>query len=232
MCMRFGFARRRSERRPESGRKSSTTAPRRYPGVASSSWFPLRFGPNHHGFAGSVAHGGSLLPGTRVQSTGAETASPGCRSDEQSLRRREDRLGSLLAAPLIRWDLRRAAAFVPRCLHKNAICYARRRRQVMASLSQGALTLTHHDHHPGNLFRSDSCPGLLEWPLARVGPASVMSPICSPRACNRRYAGRMRPPCWRDMPRRRPRTAFKTKGSIGCIAGMGPIYRTHSRQWW
>jgi hypothetical protein len=85
------------------------------------------------------------------------------------VRRLEDQLGAALAVPLMKRGLRRAGKFVPSTIHAVAVHYARHRRRAMRFLSEGPQTLVHHDCHPGNLFWSQSQPGLLDWQLVRLG---------------------------------------------------------------
>ncbi|MGH8014444.1 MAG: aminoglycoside phosphotransferase family protein [Candidatus Binataceae bacterium] len=85
------------------------------------------------------------------------------------VRRLEDRLGAVLAVPLMRRGLRRADTAISRRLHGPALAYARRRSAAMHFLSQGPRTLIHHDLHPGNLFWHHSRPGFLDWQLVRIG---------------------------------------------------------------
>jgi aminoglycoside phosphotransferase (APT) family kinase protein len=85
------------------------------------------------------------------------------------VRRTEDRLGSVLAVPLMRRGLRLAGGAVPTALRTPALEYARRRRQAMRFLAGGPRTLVHHDVHPGNLFWRESGAGLLDWHLVRIG---------------------------------------------------------------
>jgi hypothetical protein len=85
------------------------------------------------------------------------------------VRRLENRLGSALAAPLMRRGLGRAGDNVPAVLRGPAMEYARKRKAVMALLSDGPRTLVHHDPHPGNLYWLEGRPGLLDWQLVRVG---------------------------------------------------------------
>ncbi len=70
------------------------------------------------------------------------------------VRRLEDHLGSILAAPLMKRGLDKAGHLAPKALHAPAIHYARNRRLAMRFLSQGPQTIIHHDCHPGNLFGS------------------------------------------------------------------------------
>jgi hypothetical protein len=88
-----------------------------------------------------------------------------------SVRKLEDSLGSALAVPLMKRGLRLAGTTIPKALHKPAIRYAHRRRQVMRFLAQAPQTLIHHDCHSGNLFwNSDkSHAGFLDWQLVRMG---------------------------------------------------------------
>jgi thiamine kinase-like enzyme len=88
-----------------------------------------------------------------------------------SVRKLEDSLGSALAVPLMKRGLHLAGAAIPKALHKPAIRYARRRRQVMRFLAAAPQTLIHHDCHSGNLFwNSDkSHAGFLDWQLVRMG---------------------------------------------------------------
>jgi hypothetical protein len=81
----------------------------------------------------------------------------------------EDHLGTALAVPLMKRGLHLAGSLVPKHLHAPAIRYASRRRQVMRFLSGGPQTIVHHDCHPGNIFWDNSCPGLLDWQLIRIG---------------------------------------------------------------
>lgn len=85
------------------------------------------------------------------------------------VRRLEDRLGSVLAVPLMRRGLARAGAAVPAGVRPAALRYARHRRAVMARWAAGPRTLVHHDCHPGNLFWTADGPGLLDWQLVRIG---------------------------------------------------------------
>lgn len=85
------------------------------------------------------------------------------------VRRLEDHLGTILAAPLMKRGLQQAAELIPSSLHGQAMRYARQRRQVMHFLSNASQTLVHHDCHPGNLFWGESRPGLLDWQLVRFG---------------------------------------------------------------
>ena len=83
--------------------------------------------------------------------------------------RAENHLGSLLAVPLMKRGLYLAGKLIPDKLHYSALRYAANRRVIMKSLAEGALTLVHHDCHPGNLFWTDSEPGFLDWQLVRMG---------------------------------------------------------------
>ena len=85
------------------------------------------------------------------------------------IRRLEDHLGTILAAPLMKRGLQQAAELIPSSLHEQAMRYARQRRQVMHFLSDAPQTLVHHDCHPGNVFWGESRPGLLDWQLVRFG---------------------------------------------------------------
>ncbi|KIO49205.1 aminoglycoside phosphotransferase [Nitrosospira sp. NpAV] len=85
------------------------------------------------------------------------------------VRRLEDYLGTALAVPLMKRGLRQAGKLIPPPLHAPAVHYARHRRRVMHFLSNTSQTLVHHDCHPGNLFWSQSQPGLLDWQLVRIG---------------------------------------------------------------
>lgn len=83
--------------------------------------------------------------------------------------RAEDRLGSLLAVPLMKRGLVLSGELVPPQLHLPALRYAAQRRRVMKFLAQGVQTLVHHDCHPGNFFWRDGHPGFLDWQLVRTG---------------------------------------------------------------
>ncbi|WP_374089014.1 phosphotransferase [Methylomicrobium lacus] len=85
------------------------------------------------------------------------------------IRRLEDRLGTLMAVPLMRLGLEKADGAVPGHLHGPALAYARRRRRIMRFLHSGRQTLIHRDCHPGNFFWNGSNPGLLDWQLVRIG---------------------------------------------------------------
>jgi hypothetical protein len=85
------------------------------------------------------------------------------------IRRLEDALGTLMAAPLMRLGLEKAADMVPGNLHHAALNYARRRRRIMQFLNSGTQTLIHRDCHPGNFFWNDAKPGFLDWQLVRMG---------------------------------------------------------------
>jgi thiamine kinase-like enzyme len=85
------------------------------------------------------------------------------------IRQLEDHLGTALAVPLMKRGLRQAEKLIPSPLHALAMSYARQRRRVMRFLSGWPQTLVHHDCHPGNLFWSQSQPGLLDWQLVRFG---------------------------------------------------------------
>ncbi len=85
------------------------------------------------------------------------------------VRRVEDFLGSLLAAPLMKRGLKKAAELVPESLHEHALYYAQHRSKAMRFLMGGTQTMVHHDCHPGNLFWEQSKPGLLDWQLVRFG---------------------------------------------------------------
>lgn len=85
------------------------------------------------------------------------------------VRQLEDRLGSILAVPLIRQGLTQAGKVIPKSLYQPALHYARHRKAAMRFLNQGAKTLTHHDCHPGNLFWHNGQPGFLDWQLVRIG---------------------------------------------------------------
>ena len=87
----------------------------------------------------------------------------------ERIRRTEDRLGDLLAVPLMRRGMRLAAAHVGETTREQAFRYASRRRACMQVLDGGPKTLTHHDCHPGNWFWCDHGPGLLDWQLVRAG---------------------------------------------------------------
>lgn len=87
-----------------------------------------------------------------------------------SIRRVEDLLGTILAAPLMRRGLAKAATVIPEQLHAAAMNYAANRKRAMAFLGDAPWTLTHHDCHPGNIFFSqDGELGLLDWQLVRLG---------------------------------------------------------------
>ncbi|MEQ8716722.1 MAG: aminoglycoside phosphotransferase family protein [Acidimicrobiales bacterium] len=89
-----------------------------------------------------------------------------------SLRRRETRLGDLLAVPLTELGLRRAANLIPPELRSPARRHARRRRSHMEVLAAGPTTLVHADCHPGNIaFTRQSPPGavLCDWQMVRTG---------------------------------------------------------------
>lgn len=81
----------------------------------------------------------------------------------------ENHMGSLLAVPLMKQGLAAAGARIADRLHRPAIRYARNRRQYMRWLAKGPQTLVHHDCHPGNIFWTQSGPGLLDWQLVRIG---------------------------------------------------------------
>jgi thiamine kinase-like enzyme len=85
------------------------------------------------------------------------------------IRQLEDHLGTALAVPLMKRGLRQAEKLISSPLHALAINYARQRRRAMRFLSGRPQTLVHHDCHPGNLFWSQSQPGLLDWQLVRFG---------------------------------------------------------------
>lgn len=85
------------------------------------------------------------------------------------VRHLEDHLGTVLALPLMKRGLQQAGEAIPSSLHAQAMRYARHRRQAMRFLSGTPQTLVHHDCHPGNLFWSESGPGLLDWQLVRFG---------------------------------------------------------------
>ncbi len=85
------------------------------------------------------------------------------------VRKLEDHLGTALAVPLMKHGLRLADGVVDNSLFCPAIHYARRRREVMRFLGQGAQTIVHHDCHPGNLFWQQNKPGLLDWQMVRTG---------------------------------------------------------------
>lgn len=85
------------------------------------------------------------------------------------IRRLEDTLGMLMAAPLMQLGLEKAVDAVPSNLHQAALNYARRRRRIMQFLNSGTQTLVHRDCHPGNFFWNDSKPGFLDWQLVRMG---------------------------------------------------------------
>ncbi|MCK5830938.1 MAG: phosphotransferase [Methylococcales bacterium] len=85
------------------------------------------------------------------------------------IRKLEDRLGKVLAVPLMKHGLKCAGSIIPTKLYKPALQYARQRGEAMHLLSEGPRTLTHHDCHPGNLFWDKSQPGLLDWQLVRIG---------------------------------------------------------------
>ena len=89
---------------------------------------------------------------------------------KRSVRRLEDNLGSVLAAPLMRRALTLAGQNVPASLHKPALAYASERRAIMALLHDAPLTLVHHDCHTGNLFWHNAQQvGFLDWQLVRLG---------------------------------------------------------------
>lgn len=81
----------------------------------------------------------------------------------------EDLLGSILAVPLMKLGLQKAANLIPATLQLPAVGYARQRRRIMAVLNQGPQTLIHRDCHPGNFFWHDNQPGFLDWQLVRIG---------------------------------------------------------------
>jgi len=87
-----------------------------------------------------------------------------------SVRRLEDLLGSVMAVPLMKRGLKKAGNLIPPELHEPALHYARNRTKAMAFLGAAPQTLTHHDCHPGNLFRlADGSIGFLDWQLVRLG---------------------------------------------------------------
>lgn len=86
-----------------------------------------------------------------------------------SVRHTEQRLGSALAVPLMKRGIHLAGQLIARPIHRLAIRYAGHRNQMMRFLAQGPHTLVHHDCHPGNLFWSQTQPGLLDWQLVRTG---------------------------------------------------------------
>ncbi len=87
-----------------------------------------------------------------------------------SVRQLEDLLGSVLAVPLMKRGLKKAGNLIPPELHEPALHYARNRKKAMAFLGAAPQTLTHHDCHPGNLFRrADGGIGFLDWQLVRLG---------------------------------------------------------------
>ncbi len=85
------------------------------------------------------------------------------------IRRLEDALGTLMAVPLMQLGLEKAEGAVPGHLHRPALAYARRRRQIMRFLHNGRHTLIHRDCHPGNFFWNGSKPGVFDWQLVRMG---------------------------------------------------------------
>jgi len=85
------------------------------------------------------------------------------------VRRLENRLGTILAVPLMQRGLQRAGSVVPIRLHQPAIHYARQRRRAMRLLAEGPPTLVHHDCHPGNLFWHRAQPGFFDWQMVRIG---------------------------------------------------------------
>lgn len=87
-----------------------------------------------------------------------------------SVRRLEDLLGSILAVPLMKRGLKKAGNLIPPELHEPALRYAKNRKKAMVFLGAAPQTLTHHDCHPGNLFRqADGSIGFLDWQLVRLG---------------------------------------------------------------
>jgi hypothetical protein len=86
-----------------------------------------------------------------------------------SIRQLEDKLGTIMAWPLMKLGLKKAGPLIPDELHAPALNYAKQRKKIMALTSQGNKTLVHHDCHPGNLFWIDSQPGLLDWQMVRIG---------------------------------------------------------------
>lgn len=86
-----------------------------------------------------------------------------------AIRSLEDKLGTILAVPLMKQGLKRAEQFIPTHLHIPALRYARNRKQAMHYLSSGSKTIVHHDCHPGNLFWHNGQPGLLDWQMVRIG---------------------------------------------------------------
>ncbi len=85
------------------------------------------------------------------------------------VRQLEDRLGAVLAVPLMKRGLRLAGENIPAKLHAQAIHYASKRSQFMRFLSKGPQTIIHHDCHPGNIFWEQNKPGFLDWQLVRIG---------------------------------------------------------------
>lgn len=107
-----------------------------------------------------------------------------------SVRKLEDLLGTALAVPLMRRGLQKAGECIPASLHQPALQYAKKRSKIMRFLNDAPKTLTHHDCHPGNLFRhKDGSLGFLDWQLVRIGEgagdlAYLLTTILSPE--NRR----------------------------------------------
>lgn len=85
------------------------------------------------------------------------------------IRRMENALGTLMAAPLMKSGLRKSDDIIPSRLHKQALHYARNRRKVMRFLNDNSQTLIHRDCHPGNFFWYGDQPGFLDWQLVRIG---------------------------------------------------------------
>ncbi len=85
------------------------------------------------------------------------------------VRQLEDRLGNVLAVPLMRRALKLAANDVPADIQRVAMLYAQQRSQVMSYLNSAEKTLVHHDLHPGNLFWKQNQVGLLDWQMVRSG---------------------------------------------------------------
>jgi aminoglycoside phosphotransferase (APT) family kinase protein len=111
-----------------------------------------------------------------------------------ALRRREDRLGSLLATPLMRAGLKAAGSRIPGELIPGLLHFARNRRRVMSTLCDGPRTLVHHDCHPGNLFFGSTGAGLLDWQMVRIGNpvgdlAYLLATALTPEQCVREQEG-------------------------------------------
>lgn len=118
-----------------------------------------------------------------------------------SVRRLEDLLGSILAVPLMKRGLKKAGNLIPPELHEPALRYAKNRKKAMVFLGAAPQTLTHHDCHPGNLFRQTEpgSIGFLDWQLVRLGDGIGDLAYLLATTCLQRTVRAMKQICWPSM---------------------------------